>query len=54
MMAGLCGLCTWNVLHSGNPYDGHAFAPIFGGVPTLAGVFMFLVGLVRLLGSRKR
>jgi len=52
LIAGLCSLCTFNVLTS---QEGRIFGVlpwIVGGVPTLVGAWTFLKGLGRLLGGR--
>lgn len=50
MVAGLCGLCTWNAMRSQEELSG--LAPVFGGAPTFGGAALFVMGLVRVLGHR--
>ena len=48
LITGLCGACTLSIFISpGDEFDVRGIAAVIGGLPTLAGLFIFWRGLRR-------
>jgi hypothetical protein len=51
MVVGLCSLCTYKVSTSGG---GYGLEYVVGGIPILAGAFIFAKGCLTLARTRRR